>query len=258
MPDNNSLLLYIDELLEMATTVRLTHRTSGPVYEHTPTLSRSLFSQWKSQCMVFLQDTLGNTHILTEAFNKKVRQAHFYDVDEGEGILVAVKKEIERGKIQAYQNTQPLNQILLICNRFHLVVSQLGNRHAQRSTFTVADEYDVQDLLHALLRLFFEDIRPEEWAPSYAGKSSRMDFLLKGEQIVIEVKHTRDGLSAKEVGTQLIEDIARYKTHQDCRMLVCFVYDPEGRIINPRGLEKDLSRKEQTLEVHTIIIPNGY
>ena len=28
-------------------------------------------------------------------------------------------------------------------------------------------------------------IRPEEWTPSYAGKSARMDFLLKGEGIVI-------------------------------------------------------------------------
>jgi hypothetical protein len=33
------------------------------------------------------------------------------------------------------------------------------------------DEYDVQDLLYALLRIFFDDVRPEEWTPSFAGKS---------------------------------------------------------------------------------------
>ena len=55
----------------------------------------------------------------------------------------------------------------------------------------IKDEYDVQDLLNALLRLNFDDVRPEEYTPSYAGSSTRVDFLLKKEKIVIEVKKTR-------------------------------------------------------------------
>jgi hypothetical protein len=47
---------------------------------------------------------------------------------------------------------------------------------AQALSFTT--EYDVQDLLHALLRPWIADIRPEEFTPSYAGSSTRMDFLL--------------------------------------------------------------------------------
>ena len=39
--------------------------------------------------------------------------------------------------------------------------------------------------------LYFDDIRAEEWTPSYAGKCARVDFLLKNEKIVIEVKKTR-------------------------------------------------------------------
>jgi REase_DpnII-MboI len=50
------------------------------------------------------------------------------------------------------------------------------------------DEYDVQDSLHALLKLHFDDVRREEWTPSYAGSQSRMDFLLKREKIVVETK----------------------------------------------------------------------
>ena len=83
------------------------------------------------------------------------------------------------------------------------------------------DEYDVQDLLHALLRIFFKDIRPEEWVPSYAGSSSRMDFLLHQEEIVIEVKMTRDGLKQKELVDQLLIDIARYEKHPGCKTLIC-------------------------------------
>lgn len=146
--------------------------------------------------------------------------------------------------------------IELLCLRFHAVSMQMRDRHEARPTLDVADEYDVQDLLHALLRIFFDDVRPEEWTPSYAGKSSRMDFLLPAEETVIEVKKTRPGLGAKELGDQLIVDIARYKTHPSCKRLVCFVYDPEGRIANPRGIERDLSQEAGEFEVEVIIAPN--
>jgi hypothetical protein len=129
-----------------------------------------------------------------------------------------------------------------LCARFHLVARQLRERHDRMVTLDVEDEYDTQDLIHALLHLYFDDIRPKEWTPSYAGGSSRMDFLLKQEKIVIEVKKTRKGLGAKEVGEQLIVDIQKYKTHPDCKALICFVYDPEERIANPRGLENDLKK----------------
>ena len=84
--------------------------------------------------------------------------------------------------------------ILNICFRFHRIALQLKHRHANRKTIEIADEYDVQDLLHAVLCIDFDDIRPEEWTPSYAGKSARVDFLLKEQKIVIEVKKTRDSL----------------------------------------------------------------
>lgn len=145
--------------------------------------------------------------------------------------------------------------VALICHRVHTVARQLRERHANRPTLDVTDEYDVQDLLHALLRIFVEDVRKEEWTPSYAGSSGRMDFLLPAQRTVIEVKKTRPGLGAKEVGQQLNDDIARYRTHPQCKRLVCFVYDPDGRVANPRGIEADLSKREPDFEVVVIIAP---
>ena len=153
--------------------------------------------------------------------------------------------------------TNPLSKIKNICNRFHLIASQIRARHENRPTIEIEDEYDVQDLLHAILKLNFDDIRPEEWTPSYAGKSARMDFLLKKEKIIIEVKKTRKGLTGKEVGDQLIIDIQRYQQHPDCKYLICFIYDPEGRIPNPKGIENDLSKTEEGIEIITIITPKG-
>jgi hypothetical protein len=120
----------------------------------------------------------------------------------------------------------------------------------------VNDEYDVQDLMHALLTIFFDDIRPEEWAPSYVGGSSRMDFLLKKEGIVVELKKAGPRLGAKEIGEQLLIDIERYKAHPDCKILACMVYDPSSYVKNPRGLEGELGRKREGLTVRVIVTPS--
>lgn len=91
----------------------------------------------------------------------------------------------------ANESAVRFDPVPLLCSRFHEVAKQLRIRHANRNTVEVQDEYDVQDLTHALLRIFFDDVRDEEWTPSYAGGASRMDFLLPDEQTVLEVKKTR-------------------------------------------------------------------
>jgi hypothetical protein len=101
----------------------------------------------------------------------------------------------------------------------------------------------------------FDDIRPEEWTPSYAGAASRTDFLLKGEKIFVEVKKARRGLGAKEVGGQLIVDIQRYQAHPDCETLICFVYDPEGVIANPEGIVCDLEGRASGVKLRVFIEP---
>ena len=154
---------------------------------------------------------------------------------------IQAKAELAKADPGVPSGQGPADLLTRICKGFHRAARQLRVRHKGRGTIEMGDEYDVQDLLHSFLVLHFDDVRPEEHTPSYAGGSSRMDFLLKRERIVVEVKRTREGLGAKEVGEQLMIDIARYRAHPDCKLLLCFVYDPEGRIGNPRGLESDLA-----------------
>jgi hypothetical protein len=149
-----------------------------------------------------------------------------------------------------------LQQVELLIKRFHIAARQLTYRYKNRETLVIKDEYDVQDLLHVLLKAVFEDVRSEEHTPSYAGAASRIDFLLKNEKIVIEAKMTRDKLRDKETGEQLIIDIKRYQAHPDCETLVCFVYDPGGFIKNPTALENDLSRKHDDLDVKVFVVPH--
>ena len=144
--------------------------------------------------------------------------------------------------------------LIRLLRRFHNVVKQMRNRHDDRETLLVKDEYDVQDLLHAVLRGLFDDVRPEEYVPSYAGGSSRLDFLLKAEKAVVEVKLASEKLRDKQIGEQLLIDIGRYSGHRDCKTLICFVYDPGGFLRNPAGLEADLTGDRDGLRVVTVAL----
>jgi hypothetical protein len=134
----------------------------------------------------------------------------------------------------------------------------LTHRRRGSVSLSFATEYDVQDLLHALLRPWVRDIRPEEFTPSYAGSSTRMDFLLPEHRLVIELKFVRDRAHASKIGNELVIDIDHYRRHPDCATLWCVVYDPDHLLPNAEGLKRDLegprSTKEGTVDVRLLVL----
>lgn len=150
--------------------------------------------------------------------------------------LNAMNDELER------ESNKPdsIEKLELIFSRFHLVANRLKNRYNNRQTLIISDEHDVHDLLHAILMLFFEDIRPEEPTLSVGGGHRKMDFSLKPKATVIETKITSENLSTRQLNEQLNDDIITYREHLDCDILVIFVYDPDNRINNRSGFKKDI------------------
>lgn len=237
------------------------------------------FTKWKRDTEVALEKIFGKESRHSNDFNaisyslsifstgtpdSAFDQAYCRGLEEAAAVLESIVEEIEKygdgqekEQTTAFSRPDSISQVEQICMRFHAAARQLRSRHAGRSTLEIRDEYDVQDLFHALLKIHFEDIRPEEWTPSYAGGSCRMDFLLKPEKVVVEIKKTRDSMSSRDLGDQLILDVARYRSHPDCQALVCFIYDPEGIIGNPIGLEKDMEALSTDLKLRVIVAPKS-
>lgn len=122
----------------------------------------------------------------------------------------------------------------------------LSHRRKGAVPLQFSSEYDVQDLLHALLRPWVSDVRPEEFTPSYAGTSTRMDFLLPEYSIVIETKLVRDKAHGRSIGNEIIIDIDHYRAHPGCKVLWCVIYDPNHFITNPGGLVRDIEGEHKT------------
>ena len=250
--DKQVVLNELDALLEEGDKVLATRRCID-VWEY---VDKPINIAWKNKIIYFLRMFLqhDDNYILTIS---KMKQNYYTEARTCYEILERIKDYVEKGLISFEEKKEiDVDETLdRIFARFHKVARQLRSRYGSRITLEIEDEYDVQDLLHSLLHIYFDDIRAEEYTPSYAGSSARVDFLLKNEKIVIEVKKTRQGLADKEVGNQLIEDIERYKAHPDCEKLVCFVYDPEGRIGNPNGVMIDLNNRHEGF-AKVVIQPN--
>lgn len=149
----------------------------------------------------------------------------------------------------------PLELCRKLCTRFHAIARQLKLRGEYRSTLLVEDEIDAQDLLHALLRVQFDDISADEWMPGYTDGQTRTAFLLNHDRLAIVVKKTRSGLSIKDIAEQVRIDGERYRERGRCADLLCFIYDPEGRIGNPRGLENDLTSVSDHFSITVLVSP---
>ena len=149
----------------------------------------------------------------------------------------------------------PVSLIRKICLRFHSVVRQLRLRKDYRPTLEVEDDYDLQDLFCALLKVEFDEVATEEWIPAYADGAPRTTFFVNKDQIAILTRKTRPGLTTKELADQVTADAAYYQAQGRCSTLLCFMYDPEGRIGSPKRLETTLTSVNEHYRVEVLVAP---
>lgn len=209
-------------------------------------LDESFFIPWKSKTIDFLNRILPDSHY-TKTFENEVTKSNSVSVKTGINLLKDIIKNLNSLPINYYfeedEIIKNINFLENIFDRFSRIHNQLQNRRGNRETLTINDEYDVQDLLHALLHLNFDNIKKEEPTPSDAGNSKKIDFLIKDINTGIEVKHTRTTLKENKIGDELKIDLESYFKHPDCKNLIFFIYDPDGLIGNRDGFKEEIEEK---------------
>jgi hypothetical protein len=94
--------------------------------------------------------------------------------------------------------TESANLIIRIMDNWSTMISSFKEHRVDVKEIQITNEYEMQYLLEGILRLMFDDVRPETYTPNYANKSNRTDFLLPKQKILIETKMTRSGLDTKK------------------------------------------------------------
>ena len=111
-------------------------------------------------------------------------------------------------------------------------------------------------------QLFLDSIRSPATLRRYKNLLHTFLKLIPNQLYIDTLGKTPKNRDAKTLAKFFVDlakkdmDKAYYKNHQDCKILYCFVYDPEGRISNPTGLENDLKENSSGFRVLVKIIQN--
>jgi len=136
-------------------------------------------------------------------------------------------------------DTKPEIELLLrICRRLPRSARSLSQRKRNRPNLEVNDEYDVQDLLLAVIRAYFKYAIDEEPVGKVAGgKSSRADFALEDLGVLIEVKYVRRPDDQSRLIKEFAEDLLLYSKWTHLADFVFVIYNSED-LSDPEALDQ--------------------
>ncbi|MFJ9894879.1 hypothetical protein ACIQPR_16320 [Streptomyces sp. NPDC091280] len=284
MPMTGNRRLEIEKLLEESYEIEriiAAWQQSETVEEMTIRKGRSQYLAWYSQAIPIIPEAkLANFKDMHEGgdFIKRIKsflssplaKNDFYDPSEPNPLIGKWRYSFDVNFIENFQTQREILQSLIyavadvsstldmlaeIFGRFPDFLQVLQSSERQNITAPrVEKEADLQVLVHACLRLMYEDVRDEDYVPEQGGGRSRVDFLLPEAGIVVETKMTRETLNDKKVGEELLIDWGRYSKHPDCRGIFALIYDPSRRLRNPAGLQSDLSNDQGHPATRVLVI----
>lgn len=230
------------------------------------------FTRWKELVVFNILSAIGNdkTHPLYERIENifsagsspdkapAFRRQYLIpsELAGAEAIIENVISMLE-GKINsdmALLDKDKMNILISIFQNFHRFAQQLKDRQNHAKPILIENEYALQDFIHAILRLHFQNVKNEFPLPDYCGKTSRIDFYLKEERIGIEVKYVSENLKADNLRKQLIEDKAQYINSRCFDEIVFFIYDPQT-LLNKPEVFYDIEGRTNEYNIRVIVSP---
>lgn len=113
----------------------------------------------------------------------------------------------------------------------------------------IANEYDLQHLLYAALRPFYEDIRKEVTEDSGVG-AIRSDIKIPSLNAVIEAKCSRKSMNLKKLTEEIEADIVHYQVDS----IYFYIYDKEKIIKDRYAFETHFNSAFDGKKVRLIIL----
>lgn len=114
-----------------------------------------------------------------------------------------------------------------LCKRLPQAARILAVRSRKgKASYEISDEYDVQDLLHSVLRAYLKYSVQEDPLPKVAGaKSSRADISIEELGVLIEVKYVHGPEDQKRLFEEYSQDLVLYSQWPHLKTLIYFIYN---------------------------------
>lgn len=145
--------------------------------------------------------------------------------------------------------------VLRLCERLPKAAQVLAHRsHKDKLAYAISDEYDVQDLLHGLIRGYLKYSVQEDTLPKSAGvRSSRVDISIEELGVLIEVKYARQPADQKRIFDELSQDLKQYAKWPHLKTLIALVYNADvlkdGDALKKESGEQTIDGRKFRLEI---------
>lgn len=135
--------------------------------------------------------------------------------------------------------SEDLKIIERVCNRLPRTANILKNRKRKdKDPYIIEDEYDVQDLLHGVLRSYIKYSVQENTLNKVANaKSGRADITIKELNTLIEIKYVHTPNDQKRIFEEFSQDLVLYTSWDPLETLIYYIYN-SGDLREPEALEK--------------------
>lgn len=143
----------------------------------------------------------------------------------------------------------------LLCKRLPQAARILSVRSRKGKTpYLIADEYDVQDLLHAILRAYLRYSVQEDPLPKVAGaKSGRTDISIEELGVLIEIKYVHGPEDQKRLFEEYSQDLVLYAQWPHLKTLIYLIYNSadlrDAEAFDKLSSTQEISGKRFTVKV---------
>src|SRR5271157_1236432 len=128
--------------------------------------------------------------------------------------------------------------ILQLCKRLPCSARILGIRRKGKASFEVNDEYDAQDLLHAVLRAYMKyTVHEEPLGKVGGGHSGRADVAVEELGTVVELKFVHGPDDQRRIVDEYSNDLLLYTKWPGLKHFIYLVYNSQD-LRDPEALEK--------------------
>ena len=134
---------------------------------------------------------------------------------------------------------------------------RLPNSKGNGIQVAIHNEYDFQNLFYLVTKPWLSSLAREEVTVKYDGQDKKADFSLFGSQVVIEMKHIKDGNTKAAVLKSLAGLADFYTMHPNIRVLIFAVLVDPSVQLDDRRIEGDFTYLEHQPEVHTLVLRNS-
>lgn len=156
---------------------------------------------------------------------------------ELDSVVEHLSLNLEHQGVSKFTTSGELKLAIQLCERLNQSAKVLARRRVDKKPFQIEDEYDVQDLLKAILRAYFKYVVSEDPISKVAGVSSRADFAIEELGLILEVKFVRSPGEQARIVKEFAEDLLFYSKCQFLEHFIYFVYGADD-LNEPELLDK--------------------